>query len=585
MNIPLIYTNSNLSEIITNDKNVHNYFDKTQNQDPRIKDLFQRLQDQIKESYEKMREKIEEIDQKGIDLKKVGVSLLGATMGALLAYSTFNFALIPISFLVQLLLAGGVASGVPQQLIPLLQSMFSVGVASAHYFSTIAGALAGTKTTNQIIQPPNSINTEELKIALEKLKNSENIQEYIRNGFNLGAQWAKETNEKAGNWGSVPLALAMSGIMMAPLALLVTALSLGSLGVPAALVLGFLVSLPLGIKTFRAIKDFAKDVYGLIGGVIGGAVGASIGALSKIFNKAKTLFSKNNKNKKEEIDEFQKNSPYKSQGIEEIMESTGKLTESFIKGSSDVLSFTALINNILTRNPNGLGVTASIVGGTVKTLEGASIMKNAGLENKPEEFHVGLFRFLSGFSMLLSFLAPLLGPMAVVGFSILSLTFMGIEKIFALKNKLSQKDQKEDNEQALKNSYAVGTATGDFVSGLGSLGKFWMGWDTIFGGTYGGLTSIFGLIGATKDIIQGAKMMQISDQRNNTHIGIMGMLSIIGGISLALAAIGLGRIFGAISLGTEILKLIMQIHSLTQKDNQTNLNLNLVRKEVLSYGN
>ncbi|MCS6954762.1 MAG: hypothetical protein NZM44_00180 [Candidatus Calescibacterium sp.] len=570
MNVmPNINQQKQLNEVNTDGSYFKNFIGKdfselSKQEEKEVGDFFTRMQSELKESFEKIKEKINEFDVKKLDAKAVGLSVLGAALAGALAYFTFNFALVPISFLIQLLFSGGVAVNISEQVVQILQSILALGVIGTQYGSAIAGAVAGGQTTYQMLQKEDPTKVEELKMSFEKLKNSESFMEYIRNGFNLGVEWGKESNKKAGNWANVPLALAVSSVMMAPLALLITSLSLGTVGLVPAIGLGLLASLPIGVKVFNAVKGFAKEIYGLIGGVIGGAVGASLGVVSKVFNTVKSWFSKSKSEK--ETDEFQKNTPYKNSGVEKIMESTGKTTENFIKGSADVLSFTALINNILTKQPNGLGSIASIVGGTIKSLEGASILKNSAVDNKPQNFKVGLFRFLSGFSMLLSFLGPLFGPLGVVGFSVASLLFMGLEKLFAAKNKISENENK-DSENTLKNSYAIGTAGGDFVNGLGSLGKFWMGWSTIFGGGYGGLTSIFGLIGSTRDIIQGAKMMQMADERNNLGIGIQGLLNIVGGVSLALAALGLGRLFGAVSIGIEIAKLVFQIYSMVGTEN------------------
>lgn len=498
---------------------------------------------------------------KFLNTKEVGLGVLGAIVGSALAYLTFNIALIPVSFLLQTLFSGGIVANLSPQLEQLLQTILGLGVVGAQYSSLATGAVAGFKTTSDLTTKSNPTKIEDLKIALEKFKNSESLWEYIRNGFNLGVQWGKETNTKAGKWANIPLATAASVAMMAPLALLVASLATPLVGLGPAIIAGLLSSLPLGIKVFNAVRNFAKDVYGIIGGAIGGALGAVIGSVSKIFKGIKGLFS--HKTEDSQLDEFQKNSPYKNSGIEEIMDSTGKITENFIKGSADVLSFTGLINNILTKNTTGLGTIASIVGGTIKSFEGASILKNAAVDNKPENFKVGLFRFLSGFSMLLSFLGSFIGPWGIVGFSIASLGFMALEKVFLLKNKIIKNENKE-GQNTLKNSYAVGAAGGQFVESVGNLGKFWMNWDTIFGGNYGGLTSIFGLVGSTKDILQGAKMMQMSKERDNLGIGVQGLINIVGGISLALAALGLGRIFGFISLGVEIAKIVLQLYSLAK---------------------
>jgi len=524
-------------------------------------------------------------DTKKVDLKKVGLSLAGGALGAALGYVTFSLALVPISFLIQLLISGGVAVQIPQNIIQLLQLGLSLGVVSSEGLSVISGAIAGGKTINEITKTDDPTTINNLKISFDKFKDSQSLVDYIRNGFNLGVEWGKETNAKAGNWANVPLALSVAAISMAPLALLVASLAAGVIPLVPALIVGLLASAPLGIKTFNTVKNFGREVYGLIGGAIGGAVGAAVGTLSKVFNGIKNLFSKK-KAKTEDKDEFQKNSPYKNTGLENLLESGGKVTESFLKGASDTLSFTALINNIITKQPNGLGTVASIIGGTIKSLQGASILKQAAVNNEPQIYKVGLFRFLSGFSMLLSFLAPLFGPMGVIGFSVASLLFMGLEKFFETKNAITEKlnskaenDQvsennevnSEDNkdEKVLKKSYAVGAASEDFINSLGSLGKFWMGWDTIFGGNYGGLTSIFGLVGSTRDILQGAKMMQMAKERNNLKVGAQGLLNVIGGVALALAALGLGRIFGITALGIEIAKLVINITSMiSSKEDQ-----------------
>lgn len=540
-------------------------------------DTIERIENEVKQKIEEIKEAIKNIDLKKLDAKTIGLGLLGAALGGALAYFTFNLSLIPTSFLLQLLFSGGVSVQIPQQIIQLLQTILGLGIVGSQYGSIAAGAISGAKTTSQMAEQNDLQKVDTLKIDLEKFKDSKSFIEYIRNGFNLGVEWGKSVNEKAGGWANIPLALATSLVMMAPLALLLASLSTSTFGIGLipALLIGLAASLPIGAKVFSAVKNFAQSVYGLIGGAIGGAVGAVVGGISKVFNTVKGWFSKDDK--KEELDEFQKNSPYKNTGVEKMMESGGKVTESFLKGSADVLSFTGLINNILTKQPSGLGTIASIVGGTIKSFEGASILKNSAVNNQPQNFKVGLFRFLSGFSMLLSFLGPLFGPLGIVGFSVASLLFMGLEKFFSLKNTIKNDQNTDNKENTLKNSYAIGTAGGEFVDGLGSLGKFWTGWDTLFGGQYGGLTSIFGLIGSTRDILQGAKMMQLASERNNVGIGIQGILNVIGGVSLALAALGLGRIFGFVSLGIEIAKLAIQISSMISKEN-TNINEKIKEK-------
>lgn len=521
-------------------------------------DFWEKLKQNLNDLMNKVSEQV-----KSLDGETLAKGVFGGLIGAALAYATFSFALLPLSFLLQLLFSGGIVVSLPAQILQILQSLLGMGVAASTYGSVVGGFLGGFKTTTEINKSQDPTYVNELKISLEKFKNSESFIEYIRNGFNLGVEWGKETNTKAGNVGNIPLAASTGLVMMAPLALLAASLGAPFIGLLPALALGLIVSLPLGFKVFNTVKNFAKEVYGLIGGAIGGTVGAAVGGISKLFDSIKNLFSKK---EKKQTDEFQQNSPYKNIGVEKIMESTGKVVENFMKGTSDVLSFSSLINNILTKEPTGLGVIASVVSGTIKSFEGASILKNAALNNKPQNFKVGLFRFLSGFSLILSFLGPLFGPLGVVGFSIASLLFMGFEKFFDIKNKISKSDNKED-EMNLKNSYAVGAAGGQFVDSLGSLGKFWMGWDTILGGGYGGLTSIFGLIGSTRDVLQGARMMQMASERNNVGVGVQGLLNIVGGVSLLLAAIGFGRLFGAVSLGTEIAKIVLQITSMLNKQN------------------
>jgi len=526
------------------------------------------------------------INEKGskVDVKNIGLTLLGAALGATLAYATFSLALIPTSFLLQLLFAGKLSLQMPENIIQFFQLILSLGALATQYLSPVAGAIAGGKTTSDMLKLQDSTVQDNLKISLEKLKNSQSLEEYIRNGFNLGVEWGKETNTKAGNWANIPLALSTAAILVIPsLALLAATVALGgNIPLTAALTVGALttLSIPLAIKSFNTVKNFAKEVYGLIGGAIGGAVGAAVGLGSKIINGIKNLFHKDKTSKTK--DEFQENTPYKNTGLEKLIESGGKVTENFIKNTSDVLSLTALMNNLINKEQSGLGTVASIISGTIKSLQGASTLKQAAVNNRPEDFKVGIFRFLSGFSMLLSFLAPLFGPLGVLGFTIASISFMGLEKFFEVKNKFSKKEDQnneQDNQNKLKNSYAVGAAAESFINNLGSLGKYWMGWNSIFGGNYGGLTSIFGLVGSTKDILQGAKMMQMASERNNLKVGIQGFLNVLGGVSLALAALGMGRIFGLASLGIEIIKLVSQITSMIEsKENNSSENKGIKEK-------
>ncbi|MFN3995067.1 MAG: hypothetical protein ACK4GR_00850 [bacterium] len=553
------FNNINFADVLQKDELATSFenINPTDEKDFNKKDLLEKLWQNVNDLKDKISKEI-----KSLDVKDIAKGAGGGLLGAALAYATFSFALLPLSFLLQLLFSGGISVKLPAVILQILRNLLGLGVIASNYGSAITGFIGGFKTTTEMTKNQDPTYVDELKISLEKFKNSQSFIDYVRNGFNLGVEWGKETNAKAGNWANIPLAAAASLVMMAPLALLGASLGAPFIGLLPSLALGLIASLPLGIKTFNTVKNFAKEVYGFIGGAIGGAVGGAIGGISKLFNTVKGLLSKK---EKKQTDEFQQNSPYKNQGIEKMMESTGKVVENFIKGTSDVLSFSSLINNILTKEPTGLGTVASLVGGTVKSFEGANILKSAALNNKPQDFKVGLFRFLSGFSLILSFLGPLFGPLGVVGFSLASLIFMGLEKFFEVKNKLSKNEENKNDQNTLKNSYAIGAAGGQFVDSLGSLGKFWMGWDTIFGGGYGGLTSIFGIIGSTRDILQGAKMMQMASERNNIGVGVQGLINVVGGVSLLLAAIGLGRVFGAVSLGMEIAKIVLQIKSLLNK--------------------
>lgn len=529
-----------------------------------LKDKFDSILSKIQQEVKEIKGlNVKELEEKlrGYSAKNIGMILLGAVLGGALAYFTFGISLIPVSFLIQLLFTGSVSVKIPEQILQFLQLLLGIGILGSQYSTILGGAIAGGTTTNQMLKNSDYTKIDTTKIAQDDFKNSQSFIEYVRNGFNLGVEWAKETNRKAGGWTSIPLAFAVSASMMAPLALLVASLAIGYVGFWPSIAIGTLLSLPIGVKVFKAVKDFAKEIYGLVGGAIGGAVGTVIGGISKVLSTVKGWFGKESK----KTDEFQSNSPYKNIGMENLFDSAGKVSENFLKGSADVISFTSLINNILTKEPSGLGTIASIIGGTVKSFEGASILKNAAIDNKPQNFKVGLFRFLSGFSMLLSFLGPLLGPWGIVGFSVASLLFMGLEKFFQVKNSLTDSKQDiKDNQNVLKNSYAIGVAGGQFVDSLGSLGKFWMGWDSIFGGQYGGLTSVFGLVGSTRDILQGSKMMQMAKERNNVGLGIQGLLNVVGGVSLALAALGMGRIFGIASIAIEVAKLIIQVYSMTK---------------------
>ena len=392
---------------------------------------------------------------------------------------------------------------------------------------------------------------------------------------------SQKISESSGNIVGILTGAALGLALMSPLALLIASLIVGKVGLLSALGAGLVVSLPLGIKAFNALKDFSKNVFSLIGGAIGGAVGAAIGATKKVIDSVKGLFSKDKKTK--EQDEFTSNSPYKNQGVEKLADSFGKTTFSFVNGVSDFAALSSVITELLSKEPNGLQFIGKLVGGTIKAYQGTSILKQAAVDNKPELKNVGLFKFLTGFSLLASFLGPLFGPIGTLVFAILPLVFMALEKAFEAKNKLTQnKNDKIQNnpenniqntdkkQEELKSSYAMGVAGETFVDSLGSLGKFWMGWDSIFGGGYGGLTSIFGIIGATKDVVDGAKMMTLSDDRSSLSLALMGLLNIVGGASLFLAAIGLGRVFGLISIGISIFKLVYQIMSMIDSKNESN---------------
>ncbi|MEN3015444.1 MAG: hypothetical protein ABDH21_05260 [bacterium] len=511
---------------------------------------------------------LSKLDLSKLDIKKMSNSLVGAVLGGALAYITFSAALIPIVFVCQLILSGGLPIRIPPEIVKILTSILELSIQSLKYLPPVAGAIAGAKNINKIAEnvqnPANqaeiSDQIDHLKIAFEKFKNSQSLDDHIINGFNLGTIWGKETNAKAGEIGSLPLALAMGAVMMAPLALLVASLLAGKMNIWLALGTGFLASLPLATKTFSAVKNFAKQAYSLIGGAISGVGGAAWGYISKLIKTIKEGYKE-----EEQKDEFQQNSPYKTLGLQHLFETGGKLTENFIKGTSDVLSFSSLINNILTRNPTGLGVISSIIAGTIKSFEGSSTLIQAAANNRPQDFNKGIFRLLTGLSLLFSFLAPLFGPMGILVSSLISLLFMALEKISSLKqdqnlqdnqNQNDEKVKQEKNEK-LKKSFAIGVAIREFVSSLGSLGKFWMGWDSLFGGNYGGLTSIFGLIGSTRDILQGSKLMQLAVERSNLKIGIKGLMNVIGGICLGLAAIGMGKVFGIAAVVIELIKLML----------------------------
>jgi len=519
--------------------------------------------------------------------------LLGLVLGGALAFATFNLALYPISFVIQLLVSSGLPFNIPQQILNLLQTIFGLSVVGAQYGSIAVGSISGAKTFANLSKDtkfnpnnPDKIDINELlnkqiQESIAKFNNSGKLTDYIRNGFNVGVNVSQKISESSGNIVGILTGAALGLSLMSPLALLIASLIVGKVGLLSALGAGLVVSLPLGIKAFNALKDFSKNVFSLIGGAIGGAVGAAIGATKKVIDSVKSFFTKDKQTK--EQDEFTSNSPYKNQGVEKLADSFGKTTFSFVNGVSDFAALSSVITELLSKEPNGLQFIGKLVGGTIKAYQGTSILKQAAVDNKPELKNVGLFKFLTGFSLLASFLGPLFGPIGTLVFAILPLVFMALEKAFEAKNKLTQsKNDKiqnnlENNTQStdkkqeeLKSSYAMGVAGETFVNSLGSLGKFWMGWDSIFGGGYGGLTSIFGIIGATKDVVDGAKMMTLSDDRSSLSLALMGLLNIVGGASLFLAAIGLGRVFGLISIGISILKLVYQIMSMVNSKNESN---------------
>lgn len=566
------------------------------------------LKTKVGQLVNELKDKISSInDKNGIDLKKIGLGLVGLVLGGVLAFSTFNLAIYPISFVIQLLISAGLPLSIPQNILNLLQAVFGLSVLGAQYGSIVAGSVSGAKTLanlandNKIDTPnPDKINVQELlnkqlQESITKFKNSESLKDYIRNGFNLGVNINQKISESSGNITGILIGLGLSLALMSPLALLVASLLVGKIGLIGALASGLVAALPLGVKSFNALKDFSKNVFSLIGGTIGGAVGGAIGSVKKVFDSVKGLYDKDKQTK--DKDEFTSNSPYKNQGLEKLADSAGKTTASFVNGVSDFAALSSVITELLSKEPNGLQFIGKLVGGTLKTYEGSSILMQAGVDNKPELKKVGLFRFLTGFSLLASFLGPLFGPIGTVIFAVLPLVFIALEKAYETKNNLisankdsvnnvykdssNNKDNVDKRQEELKNSYALGVAGKTFIDLLGSLGKFWMGWDTILGGGYGGLTSIVGIVRATKDVIDGAKMMNLSDDRSSLNLAIMGLLNIIDGACLFLAAIGLGRVFGVVSLGISIFRLTHQIMSLSSsnKDNKegnsNNNNLNV----------
>jgi uncharacterized protein (DUF697 family) len=555
------------------------------------------LKAKVSQLMDELKDKISSIkDEKGIDLKKLGLGLLGLVLGGALAFATFNLAIYPISFVIQLLVSSGLPLSIPQNILNLLQTVFGLSVVGAQYGSIAAGSISGAKTLANLTNDkkidttnPDKINLQDLlnkqiNELINKFKNSENLKDYIRNGFNVGVDVSQKISESSGNITGILIGLGLSLALMSPLALLIASLLVGKIGLIGALGAGLVSSLPLGIKSFNALKDFSKSVFSLIGGAIGGAVGGAIGAAKKVIDSVKGLFNKDKETK--DKDEFTSNSPYKNEGLEKLADSVGKTTYSFVNGVSDFAALSSVITELLSKEPNGLQFISKLVAGTLKTYQGSSILMQAGLENKPELKNIGLFRFLTGFSLLASFLGPLFGPIGVITFAVLPLVFMALEKAYEAKNKLidNNKDNDKNNvdkkEEELKSSYALGVAGKTFIDSLGSLGKYWMGWDTIFGGGYGGLTSIFGIVGATKDVIDGAKMMTLSDDRSSLALATMGLLNIVGGVSLFLAAIGLGRVFGLVSLGIGIFKLVYQIISLTNSKKDEKINNNLDNQQV-----
>jgi hypothetical protein len=561
-----------------------------------LKDEFnlEEIKSKVQEFANQLKEKITSLeDNKGLSLKKIGLSLLGLVLGGALAFATFNLALYPISFVIQLLVSSGLPFNLSEQILSLLQTIFGLSLVGAQYGSIAVGSISGAKTFANLSKDtkfnpnnPDKIDINELlnkqiQESIAKFNNSDKLTDYIRNGFNVGVSVSQKISESSGNIVGILTGAALGLALMSPLALIIASLIVGKVGLLSALGAGLVVSLPLGIKAFNALKDFSKNVFSLIGGAIGGAVGAAIGATKKVVDSVKGLFSKDKKTK--EQDEFTSNSPYKNQGVEKLADSFGKTTFSFVNGVSDFAALSSVITELLSKEPNGLQFIGKLVGGTIKAYQGTSILKQAAVDNKPELKNVGLFKFLTGFSLLASFLGPLFGPIGTLVFAILPLVFMALEKTFEAKNKLTQnKNDKIQNnpenntqntdkkQEELKSSYAMGVAGETFVNSLGSLGKYWMGWDSIFGGGYGGLTSVFGIIGATKDVVDGTKMMTLSDDRSSLSLALMGLLNIVGGASLFLAAIGLGRVFGLISIGISIFKLVYQIMSMIDSKNESN---------------